>query len=135
LILDIGNEIKEFYDFTTRAMVDCEYTMDLLLSEILLYISDASCAEDGLNELRLDFERTHSKENGFHNDTEGLGLAAAALGRAIFNKLHALGVYAYGGALPYVHEGWLDENTPILKKQINLIKEETHEQLIATMPW
>lgn len=115
IILEFVNEIREFNEATSYMRV-CEFELDEILSEILLFISDRNFVDTGVEELAQQFRLIHGRNcDDGHEDliSDGviMGDAVTTLAHAMASKFKDLELYLLDGNLPFSYKECLVDDT------------------------
>lgn len=121
LILDVVDEMRDFNEAISHLRV-CEFELDEIMSEVILFISDKEFIDTGIEDLAKQFRLIH----GRHNDEGDVDLVADGdiMADAVANLAHSLvwrfkelDMYLVDGNLPYAYkESLLGENSFVFTK-------------------
>ena len=124
-MFDIEHELEEFFE-NTASLHRSEYSLDMVVGEILLYISDKNYAKIGLEAMERDLIEMHCPSNGYGPE-DGLALATASttLGNKMLQRFLDLNAYLSDGTLPYELDQWIRKDsytpTPVLRKCLDYV--------------
>ncbi len=107
-------------------MHQSEYSIDMVVQEILLYIADINFAEIGLQAMERDLEMCHNVSNGYPPETgRVLAKASTILGRKLVQRFIDIGAYLSDGTLPFEMFKWIRTSsyapTPVLRKCLDYV--------------
>lgn len=120
LVVELKEELEIFFEETAN-IHECDYDLDVIVKEIMMFISDNNFVTSGLQMLKTNITDCHSQANGYApDDGEALGNATYKLGLALFQKFNGMNAYLNDGTLPFEFSRWIDYKTllpvPVFKK-------------------
>jgi len=129
VILDLSDAIRKFFQAVAASTDECEFYIDQLLAEALLFISQDWRANDGLEAFRLSYLNCFLSDGHMGvsmNEATTISDAAKRLAAELLAALRHYGLYASDGMLHYeLAKNWIDERTPILERHITLTRVKT----------
>jgi hypothetical protein len=112
LILDLAECKRAFAESASR-MQEYQFEMNEVVEGVICHVNFNQTAEAGLENLANTII-TQFQEEG--NPNEGYILATATMnfGIEFIKQLRELRAYNHEGVFPYMLDGWLDPDTPLL---------------------